>query len=141
MSEFCKIGTVPETIKFGDVPDIPEPTGNEVVIDVKAASINVDDVPLLQDTAAGGWLYHARTPSAEDPLVGGTDYAGVVVAVSSRRESGAFLRSWTTYSYRACSSPPRPLLSPVRSRMPKAQGGRQSRGHHEGCRVPARDLG
>ena len=80
VTKFCKIGTVPESIVFGDVPDLPEPKRDEVVIEVKAASINVDDVPLLQDTAAGGWLYHARTPSADDPLVGGTDYAGIVVA-------------------------------------------------------------
>ena len=80
VNKFCAVGTVPETISFGPVPEPPAPMKSEVVIGIRAASINVDDVPLLQDTAAGGWFYHARTPSASNPLVGGSDYAGVVLA-------------------------------------------------------------
>lgn len=49
------------------------------MVGVKAASISGDDVGLLQDTFAGGTA-HSRKPSAADPLVGGMDYAGVVLA-------------------------------------------------------------
>ena len=41
----------------------------------------MDDVALLQNTAAGGWFYHTRPPSVEKPVVGGCDYAGVVKSV------------------------------------------------------------
>lgn len=80
VTAWCPVGTVPDTISFGEVPTPPAPKKNEVLVGVKAASINVDDVPLLQDTAAGGWLYHTRKPSVANPLVGGMDYAGVVLA-------------------------------------------------------------
>lgn len=80
VTEWCAIGTVPDKISFGQVPAPPAPKKSEVLVGIKAASINVDDVPLLQDTAAGGWFYHARKPTESNPLVGGCDYAGVVLA-------------------------------------------------------------
>lgn len=80
ITEWCKAGTVPESVTFGKVNAPPPPKNNEVLISVKAASINVDDVALLQNTAGGGWFYHSRTPSVGNPLVGGMDYAGVVLA-------------------------------------------------------------
>jgi len=80
VTKFCAHGTVPESIAFGDVPAPPAPTKAEVLIGVRAASINVDDIAICQDTAAGGWFFHARTPTVDAPLVGGMDYAGVVVA-------------------------------------------------------------
>jgi NADPH:quinone reductase-like Zn-dependent oxidoreductase len=36
------------------VPAPPAPIKTEVLVGVMAASINVDDVPLLQNTGAGG---------------------------------------------------------------------------------------
>jgi NADPH:quinone reductase-like Zn-dependent oxidoreductase len=80
VTEWCAVGTVPDKISFGKMPAPPAPTKAEVLVGVKAASINVDDVPLLQNTGAGGWLYHTRKPSVKSPLVGGMDYAGVVLA-------------------------------------------------------------
>lgn len=80
VTEWLGVGTVPDKISFGNIPVPPAPQKAEVLIAVKAASINVDDVPLLQDTAAGGWFYHTRKPSAAKPVVGGSDYAGVVLA-------------------------------------------------------------
>ena len=80
VTEWCELGTVPDKISFGMVPAPPAPKKAEVLVGIKAASINVDDVPLLQDTAAGGWLFHTRKPSVGQPLVGGMDYAGVVLA-------------------------------------------------------------
>jgi alcohol dehydrogenase len=80
LTQWCAQGTVPDAILFGDVPVPPAPVKREVLISVKASSINIDDIAVCQDTAAGGWLFHARTPSAAKPLVGGCEYAGVVLA-------------------------------------------------------------
>lgn len=80
ITEWCGVDTVPETIVFGDVPDLNPPVKNEVIIKLKASAINIDDIALLQDTAGGGWFFHARKPSVSAPLVGGCEYAGVVLA-------------------------------------------------------------
>jgi len=76
------IGKVADTIIFGEVPKPAAPNKAEVLIGVKAASISGDDVGILQDTFAGGTA-HSRTPSQAKPLIGGMDYAGVVLAVGS----------------------------------------------------------
>jgi NADPH:quinone reductase-like Zn-dependent oxidoreductase len=78
--EWCAEGTVPATISFGQIPSPSPPIKNEVLIAVKASSINIDDILSCQNTAGGGWFFHSRTPSAEKPLVGGCEYAGVVLA-------------------------------------------------------------
>ena len=83
VNDWCEIGSVPESILYGQIPSLPSPSKMEVLVTVKAASINVDDVWLLQDTACGGWMYHTRKPSSAAPLVGGMDYAGVVAQVGS----------------------------------------------------------
>ena len=43
VTEFCDIGTVPETVKFEMIQGPPPPKGAEVHIQVKAASINVGE--------------------------------------------------------------------------------------------------
>ena len=78
VTEWLEIGTVPDKVSFGNVPAPASPQKNQVLIDVKAASINVSDIALLQDTGAGGWCYHTRKPTVAAPLVGGQDYAGIV---------------------------------------------------------------
>jgi len=80
ITEWCRPGTVSDTIVFGDVPDFNPPVKNEVIIEVKASAINIDDIALLQDTGGGGWFFHGRKPSVAVPLVGGCEYAGVVLA-------------------------------------------------------------
>jgi len=79
VNEWCAVGTVADTISFGEVSLPAAPRKAEVLVGVKAASISGDDVGLLQDTFAGGTA-HSRKPSAANPLVGGMDYAGVVLA-------------------------------------------------------------
>ena len=78
VTEWLEIGTVPDKVSFGNVPAPASPQKSQVLIDVKAASINVSDIALLQDTGAGGWCYHTRKPTVAAPLVGGQDYAGIV---------------------------------------------------------------
>lgn len=80
LKQWCAEGAVPEAIVFGEVPSPGEPVKREVLIGVKASAINIDDIAVLQDTGGGGWFFHARKPSAEKPLVGGCEYAGVVLA-------------------------------------------------------------
>jgi len=79
VNQWCAVGTVADTISFGEVPAPAAPTKAEVLVGVKAASISGDDVGLLQDTFAGGTA-HSRKPTVANPLVGGMDYAGVVLA-------------------------------------------------------------
>ena len=79
VNEWCAVGTVADSISFGKVPSPAAPQKAEVLVGVKAASISGDDVGLLQDTFAGGTA-HSRKPSTAMPLVGGMDYAGVVLA-------------------------------------------------------------
>lgn len=79
VTEWCEIGTVADKVSFGLVPTPSDLKKDEVLISVKAASMSGDDVGLLQDTFAGGTA-HSRKPSEALPLVGGMDYAGVVLA-------------------------------------------------------------
>ena len=82
LTRWCEVGTVADTIKFGEVPPpTTVPVKSEVLIEVKASAINVDDIALSQDSAAGGWFFHGRRPSDAIPVVGGMEYAGVVLAV------------------------------------------------------------
>ena len=81
VTEWCDEGTVPDSIVLGEISAPPPPRKHQVVIGVKATAINVDDIAGLQDTAAGGWCFHYATPKEDKPLVGGCEYAGVVVAL------------------------------------------------------------
>ena len=80
VTEWCDVGTVPDSIVLGEVPAPPPPVKREVVIGVRASAINVDDVAGLQDTAMGGVCVHLPAPREDRPLVGGCEYAGVVLA-------------------------------------------------------------
>jgi len=84
ITQWCDEGKVAETITFGDIAAPTPPLKNHVVIQVKASSINVDDVALLQDSAGGGWFFHGRTPTVQQPFVGGMEYAGVVLSVGPK---------------------------------------------------------
>ena len=60
-----------ETLKLGDAPD-PQPKAGEVVVDVKAASINFPDLLVI------GGTYQKLPPRPFSP---GKDFAGIVSAV------------------------------------------------------------
>ena len=81
ITQWCSTGKVADSILFGDVEAPTPPTKKNVVIQVKASAINVDDIALLQDSAGGGWFFHGRTPSSTQPLIGGMEYSGVIFAV------------------------------------------------------------
>jgi NADPH:quinone reductase len=84
VTSFSAPGTVSSTLKFGEV-SLPEPpTKDNVVVEIKAAGINVDDVALLQDTAGGGWFFHGKAPTISDPLIGGIEFAGVVKEIGPK---------------------------------------------------------
>lgn len=81
ITQWCPTGKVAESILFGDVPAPTPPVKKDVVIQVKASAINVDDIALLQNSAGGGWYFHGRSPSSAKPLIGGMEYSGVIHAV------------------------------------------------------------
>ena len=82
LTQFCQEGKVADEISFGDIP-VPTstPLKQDVLIQIKASAINVDDVACCQNTAMGGWWMHPRAPNKEKPLVPGCEYAGVVLAI------------------------------------------------------------
>ena len=92
ITEWCDVGTVADSIVLGEVPAPPPPVKREVVIGVRATAINVDDVAGLQDTAMGGVCVHLPAPREDRPLVGGCEYAGVVLAAGPdcKRLKGPF---------------------------------------------------
>ena len=57
-TKWCQNGTVADTIEFGEIkPPTSEPVQKQVLIEVKASAINVDDIAMIQDSA-GGWFFH-----------------------------------------------------------------------------------
>ena len=48
VTEYCDVGTVPDSIVLGQIPAPPPPLKRQVVIGVKATAINVDDIAGLQ---------------------------------------------------------------------------------------------
>eukprot|EP01043_Picozoa_sp_COSAG02_P057508 COSAG02_NODE_6994_length_3237_cov_2.412046_1_plen_469_part_00 len=81
VTEWCDEGAVPDSIVVADIAVPPAPVKKQVVVAVKAAGINPDDIAVLQDTGGGGWCFHVTTPKDDKPLIGGCEYAGVVLAV------------------------------------------------------------
>ena len=83
ITKWCDVGTVADSVIFGEVPRLTDSplAKTEVLIDVKASAINVDDVAVLQDTGGGGWYLHGHKPSVECPTIGGCEYSGVVAAI------------------------------------------------------------
>ncbi len=81
-----------DVLRYGDVPD-PRPGPNEVVIEVKAAACNYNDI----------WARRGL-PRVELPLphVSGTDGAGVVVEVGPEVEGVAAGDEVLTYPVNAC---------------------------------------
>ena len=56
---------------------VPEPAEQELLVQVKASSINIDDIHFAEGTFFGG-LFPSRA-SAEKPTVAGVDVAGTIV--------------------------------------------------------------
>lgn len=81
VTEWCDEGAVPESVVVGEIPVPGKPIKRQVVVGVKASGINVDDIAVMQDTGGGGWCFHVATPKEHEPLVGGCEYAGVVLAL------------------------------------------------------------
>ena len=73
---YCEYGS-PDVLKFEDV-EKPVPTDNQVLIKVRAASLNALDVYLIRDTWFGRLIFGLRKP--KDTRLG-RDVAGQVEAV------------------------------------------------------------
>ncbi len=71
-----EIGEFKTALTMLDLP-VPEPAEQEMLVQVKASSINIDDIHFAEGTFFGG-LFPSRA-SAEKPTVAGVDVAGTVV--------------------------------------------------------------
>lgn len=91
--KWCAPGTVADTIEFGEIaaPTAEGLLKDQILIEVKATAVNVDDIGLAQDSAGGGWFFHGRKPDAKNgkPFVGGIEYAGVVLALGPEAAVGS----------------------------------------------------
>ena len=70
----CNAFTGPEDLRIGEVEE-PKPAGDEILIDVHAASVS------FMDNLIVSGLYQMRPPT---PFVPGTEAAGVVIAVGEK---------------------------------------------------------
>lgn len=82
-----KVGAVAEKLHI-DESMIPAPSGKslkeeEILVNVKAFSINFDDINIAQGTFLGG-IPGMQLTSGSEPLVIGSDFAGVITAVGSK---------------------------------------------------------
>ena len=76
------VGQLAEVIRIEEV-DPPRPRGREVLVEVVASCINVDDIHFAQGTMYGGLPISPR-PSLSKPVIPGTDVAGIVRAVGEK---------------------------------------------------------
>lgn len=71
-----EIGEFKTALTMLELP-APEPQENEILVQVRASSINIDDIHFAEGTFFGG-LYPSRA-SADKPTVAGVDVAGTVI--------------------------------------------------------------
>ena len=64
VTEWCDVGTVPDSIVLGEIPAPPPPLKRQVVIAVKATAINVDDIAGLQGGPTGFYIGSGSIPYA-----------------------------------------------------------------------------
>jgi len=75
------IGEFKTALVMLDVP-APEPQENELLVQVRASSINIDDIHFAEGTFFGG-IYPSRA-SEEKPTIAGVDVAGTVMKTGAR---------------------------------------------------------
>ncbi|MBN2109018.1 MAG: NADP-dependent oxidoreductase [Deltaproteobacteria bacterium] len=75
-----EIGEFKTALTMLDLP-VPEPAEQELLVQVKASSINIDDIHFAEGTFFGG-IYPSRA-SADKPTVAGVDVAGTIVKVGA----------------------------------------------------------
>lgn len=83
-----EIGHLPTEFKIDHNQPKPSPEAilaHEVLVKVKASSINIDDIHAGEGTFCGGIaILQTKKPSIETPLILGSDFAGEVVAVGKK---------------------------------------------------------
>ncbi len=66
-------------------PQISDIKPTEIIVQVKAFSINVDDIHVPEGSFLGGLPFlQSKVPSNENPLVVGSDFSGIITAVGSK---------------------------------------------------------
>lgn len=66
-------------------PKLSDIKPTEIIVQVKASSINVDDIHVPEASFLGGLapFLQSKVPSSKSPLVIGSDFAGIITAVGS----------------------------------------------------------
>ena len=80
----CSSFTGPDDLRIGEIEE-PKPAGDEILIDVHAASVSFMDQLMVSG------LYQMRPPT---PFVPGTEAAGVVVAVGGQVTNSRRAIAW-----------------------------------------------
>lgn len=77
-----KVGQLSHELQILDVPE-PHPKPNEVLVEVIASTITIDDIHLAEGTFGGGLPIQPR-PLPNRPIIPGTDLAGIVKEIGSK---------------------------------------------------------
>jgi alcohol dehydrogenase len=75
----AKPGALTDAIQLAEIPD-PMPRRREVVVQVSASTINIDDIHIAEGTFYSGIPIGPR-PHPHRPVVPGSDIAGVVTSI------------------------------------------------------------
>lgn len=66
-------------------PNLDEIKPTEIIVQVKASSINVDDIHIPEGSFLGGLPFlQSKVPSNDSPIVIGSDFAGIVTGIGSK---------------------------------------------------------
>lgn len=87
MTRFPEIGKVAETLEMLDLP-VPRPAKGEVVVQIAASAMHIDEIYAAQGTALGRF-YGPKNVSAENPAQLGSCATGKIVALGDGVQSFA----------------------------------------------------
>ena len=87
LKERPSVGELGDKLFLDSTMPAPQPSEikpTEIIVQVKASSINIDDIHIPEGSFLGGLPFlQSIVPSSENPLVIGSDFAGIITAIGS----------------------------------------------------------